>query len=167
VTTREAAELFAYDAWANGRMFAAAAALPEEDLGTTFATCSASILGTLRLLVFAEWLWLRRWNGESPMDMPKGLLRGSLDDVRALFADIDEERRRFVAGLADSDLERVVSYRALSGDPLGKPLGELMRIWVNSSSQFRGQVASQMRQQGHDLPATDLRIYLGEAGTPD
>src|SRR5690606_41708356 len=57
--------LLAYHDWANGRFLDAAAALPEaawtRDLGSSFP----SVQATMAHAIGAEWVWLRRWQGEA------------------------------------------------------------------------------------------------------
>lgn len=66
----EARELFGYSAWANGRVFEAAEALTTGPLSATIASSFPSIRGTLAHIVATEWIWLRRWRGESPAAAP-------------------------------------------------------------------------------------------------
>ena len=61
---------FAYNEWANARLLGAVTDLSNEqftkDLGSSFR----SIRDTLSHIVAVEWVWLRRWKGESPLAAP-------------------------------------------------------------------------------------------------
>jgi uncharacterized damage-inducible protein DinB len=159
MTTGEVRELFAYDAWANGRAFDAVSALPEEQQGHSIASSFPSVAGTLAHIVGAEWVWLRRWQGESPSGYPDWVATPMLADLRARLTAVEQERDAFVAGLSEADLGRVVSYRTLSGQAFEDPLNNLMRHVVNHSTYHRGQVATQLRQLGLKPPSTDLIVF--------
>lgn len=156
----EARELFAYCAWANARVFAAAEALTPEQLSATAASSFPSVRGTLGHIVGAEWIWLRRWRGEAPAAAPAWVAESSLSELRGHLAAVQAERDEYLAHLTDDDLERAVEYRTLSGQSYADPLGGLLRHVVNHSTYHRGQVATQLRQLGATPPSTDLIAYL-------
>ena len=160
MTTGEVRELFAYDAWANALVFEAAAALSEEQLVHSVASSFPSVGGTLAHMVGAEWVWLRRWLGESPRGFPDWVAKPVLADLRARLSAVEQECETFVAGLSDGDLGRVVSYRNLAGQAFSDPLDSLIRHVVNHSTYHRGQVATQLRQLGLKPPSTDLIVFL-------
>jgi uncharacterized damage-inducible protein DinB len=160
MTIQEARELFSYCAWANDRMFSAAEALSPEQLLATAASSFPSVRGTLGHIVGAEWLWLRRWRGESPSAAPAWVTGSTLADLRGHLSTLEAERDEYLAALADADLERVVEYRTLAGKAYADPLGDLLRHVVNHSTYHRGQVATQLRQLGQAPPSTDLIVYL-------
>jgi uncharacterized damage-inducible protein DinB len=163
MTTGEVRQLFAYTAWANSLVFEAAAALSEEQLGHSVASSFPSVGGTLAHVVGAEWVWLRRWLGESPSGFPDWVSRPVVAELRARLSTVERQRDAFVAGLSDADLGQVCSYRNLAGQAFSDPLGGLMRHVVNHSTYHRGQVATQLRQLGFKPPSTDLIVFLRQA----
>jgi uncharacterized damage-inducible protein DinB len=162
MTRDEAKELFEYGSWATAAYFRAAAALPEEERTATAAGSFPSVIATLAHIVGAEWIWLRRWRGESPTAAPAWAAAPSLADLEARLREIEADRAAFVEGLADGDLERPVAYRSLAGKPATDPLGRLVRHVVNHSTYHRGQLAAQLRGLGHTPPSTDLVRYHRE-----
>jgi uncharacterized damage-inducible protein DinB len=156
----EARGLFAYSGWANDRVFGAAEALVPEQMTATAASSFPSVRGTLGHIVGAEWVWLRRWLGESPSAAPSWVGESSLPELRARLATLEAERESYLAGLTDEDLLRVVEYRTLGGQASADPLAGLLRHVVNHSTYHRGQVATQLRQLGVAPPGTDLITYL-------
>jgi uncharacterized damage-inducible protein DinB len=163
MTRDEARQLFAYDSWANRLVFTAAGALPVEQLQAPAASSFPSIDATLAHIVGAEWIWLRRWRGESPAAAPAWVAKPSLPDLKRELAAVEAERASFLAGLSEAEFERAVSYRTLAGQPYSDALGGLIRHVVNHSTYHRGQVATQLRQLGHTPPNTDLITYLRQA----
>lgn len=163
MTTGEARQLFAYDAWANGLVFEAAAGLSAEQLVHPVTSSFPSVVATLAHVVGAEWVWLRRWLGENPAGFPDWVASPALADLRARLSAIEGEREAFVAGLSDADLGRVVTYRNLAGRAFSDPRDGLIRHVVNHSTYHRGQVATQLRQLGVTPPSTDLIVFLRQA----
>jgi uncharacterized damage-inducible protein DinB len=77
--------------------------------------------------------------------------------------ELEAERGSFLDGLSDADLDRVVSFRNLAGEPYADPLDGLIRHVVNHSTYHRGQVSTLLRQLGLTPPNTDLITYLRQA----
>jgi uncharacterized damage-inducible protein DinB len=73
---------------------------------------------------------------------------------------VEDERGRYLAGLSDADLERIVEYRTMAGEAHADTLALLIRHVVNHSTYHRGQAATQLRQLGQAPPGTDLVKYL-------
>jgi uncharacterized damage-inducible protein DinB len=163
MTIDEARELFAYGAWANGHVFAAAEGLAEGEVGAAAPSSFPSVLATLGHLVGAEWIWLRRFCGESPAAAPAWASGSSLAELKARLTALEAERTEYLGRLSDADLRRVVAYRTLSGDAHAEPLEDLVRHVVNHSTYHRGQAATQLRQLGRTPPNTDLIAYLRQA----
>ena len=160
MTIDDIRELFAYGRWANGLVFEAAAALPAEQLSHSVASSFPSVVSTLGHLVGAEWVWLRRWLGDSPSAFPDWVAKPALADLRTRLSAVEEEREAYLGSLADGDLSRVVSYRTLGGQAFSDPVGPLMQHVVNHSTYHRGQVATQLRQLGVKPPSTDFIVFL-------
>ncbi len=148
-------ELFAYTAWATSRILEAVSKLDEaaftRDLGSSFP----SVRDTLVHLLSADWIWLARWQGVSPTEVPNWNL-SSLEAIRTQWAEIERERTAFVAGLTETDLGRPLAYHNMKGEPFVNTLGETLRHVVNHSSYHRGQVVTMLRQLGAEGVNTDL-----------
>ena len=160
MTIEEARELFAYGEWANSRVFAAALGLAPEQLEAPVTSSFPSVRGTLGHIVVAEWVWLRRWRGESPTAPPSWATGSSLAGLRSQLGAVEDERGQYLAGLSDADLERIVEYRTMAGQACADPLAGLIRHVANHSTYHRGQAATQLRQLGQTPPGTDLVTYL-------
>jgi len=142
-------ELAAFDAWANGRLFDAAARLTAEQLARPVTSSFASLQETLAHVVAEEWIWLQRCRGASPPETPPGL---SLKEVLA-------ERQAFLRGLGDEMLEREVAFRSLEGHPRRQTLRDMLVHVVNHSTYHRGQASTILRQLGGVAPETDFVVF--------
>src|SRR5271165_4700022 len=58
--------LYAYNHWANERLFSALEKLSDHQFTEAVPSSFPSIRETVFHILFAEWLWLKRWQGTSP-----------------------------------------------------------------------------------------------------
>ncbi len=156
----EARSLFDYNAWANARVFETVGRLPVEAQLQTVVSSFPSVLDTLAHIVGAEWIWSKRWMGESPDRFPDWVAQPECGDLRQRLAAVEAERADLLGAMQDADLERIVRYGTLSGQQFADPLGQLMRHVVNHSTYHRGQIATQLRQLGRTPPGTDYILWL-------
>lgn len=116
-------QMFAgYNAWANGRLFAAVADLPDPEYRADHGAFFGSVHGTLNHLLVGDRIWMQRLTGEG--EAPTRLDAILYDDLNGLRAARVEEDARivaFVARLTDADLARKVRYRTISR-PAESPL---------------------------------------------
>jgi uncharacterized damage-inducible protein DinB len=159
MNVKEARELFAYDEWANALVLDAAARLTEEEFTRGLGNSFPSVRDTLVHLLFAEWVWLRRWRGESPRVVLDPAEFPDVGRVRARLAEVARERAELLADLPDADLEVVVAYVNAKGEEWRYPLGRMMQHVANHSTYHRGQVVTMLRQLGASAPSTDLLYY--------
>jgi uncharacterized damage-inducible protein DinB len=156
--------LLAYNHWANALTFDAAAALTEAQRREPIISSFPSVAATLAHMAGAEWVWLRRWKGESPSAAPAWVKEADVATVRARLTEIERERDEYLATLSADDVERVVEYRTLAGAASRTSLADLIRHVVNHASYHRGQVTTMLRQLGATPPGTDYVLYLRVRG---
>jgi uncharacterized damage-inducible protein DinB len=164
MTVPEIRELFDYTEWANNLVLDAAEKLPDDQLRQDVAISHKSILNTLAHMAGAEWIWLERWHGRSPVgdtvwapwtaavckDIP--ILRGNWKTVI-------EHRHNYLEKLTDAQLPQQLSFKRVNGDAGSLPLVQQMQHVVNHATLHRGQVVGMIRQLGITPPATDLLFY--------
>jgi uncharacterized damage-inducible protein DinB len=164
----EVRELYNYNAWANHRTLDACAALTEEQFIRDLRSSFRSVRDTIVHILGAEWIWLDRCNGRSPVALPSPEPFVSVSGVRARWGEIERDQLGFVGGLSAADLDRVIEYRNMRGNRFAYPLRRILRHVVNHSTYHRGQVASMLRQLGIAPAATDLlRYYDVLDGNPE
>ena len=155
----DARRLYAYTDWANDRILAVSAELSNEQLTRNIESSFSSIRGTLAHIAFAEWLWLQRWTGSSPMEMPPWAIEPALADLTESFRAIASDRRMYLAGLPDDGPDSLLHYRSTKGDPFSMPLRDLLVHCANHSTYHRGQVVTILRQVGATPPNTDYTQF--------
>jgi len=162
--------LFDYTEWANDLAMNSAAALTEENLRRDFSISHGSILGTLRHMAGAEWIWLERWHGHSPKKEAWSLWTEEgcpdLTKLNERWGEIVDRRARFIAELDESRLMADLAFKLLSGDHNSMRLVDQMQHVANHATLHRGQVVGMIRQLGIDPPSTDMLFYLRREISP-
>lgn len=168
--------LASYNEWMNTKVYAAAAALPYEELVADRGAFFGSILRTLNHLVVGDRIWLRRFASHPSNHAalkPLGALPlpSSLDEV--LYTDLDalSEHRKMLDGvirswaesLNEDDLNHVLRYTTMKGVVGNKRFSDLVMHFFNHQTHHRGQVSTLLHQAGKDVGATDLLLLIPNA----
>lgn len=128
--------LYAYNRWANDRMFAAIEKVPNEKFGAPIVSSFPSLRETTFHILFAEWLWLNRWQGVSPCTSvvdsdalpatwdalspgkkPKWQELFTVAAMKSFAESIDTERQNFLSSLDEQTLQTVLEYKGMDGNP--------------------------------------------------
>ena len=152
--------LYKYNEWANLRTLEALQSLSTEQFTRSLGSSFSSIRDTFSHVIDAEWIWCRRWHGESPRTFPKPDSYRDVAALRARWAEVRKEQAAFLADLADSDLRRPVTYVNLKEETWTYLLEDALVHLVNHSTYHRGQVATMIRQVGAVPLATDYLVFL-------
>jgi uncharacterized damage-inducible protein DinB len=166
MTPDEARVLIAYNHWANRRVCRGAGELASSEFVREMGGSYGSVRTTLVHMLWAEWLWLQRWQRLSPKDRfaPEHFATEQAIDTR--WAEIYREQCRFLAALTAGLLAERVSYENFQGETWTYSRAEMLQHIVNHSTHHRGQVVAYLRQLGHIPPTTDFLVYLDE-GSPE
>ena len=152
-------ELYGYNRWANARSLEAAAAVSTEDFTREVGGSFASLRGTLAHMYGAEWIWLQRWKGISPRQLPFSLESPDVALIRSRWQAVENERQVFLDALDPARLAEVLSYVNLQGQTFAYPLRRMLQHVVNHGTYHRGQITTLLRQLGAVPLATDLLLY--------
>lgn len=154
-------ELFAYDAWANGRLLTAAAAITAEEFAAPTRFPRESLRGCFLHILNAARFHLGQWEGGPPR---AALAEGDFPDVTSLAAQVAREEAAlgtFLASLTDADLDRprTITF-AGDGVCVTAPLWKLMAHVVNHGTQHRSDAAQMLTDLGHSPGDLDLMDSL-------
>jgi uncharacterized damage-inducible protein DinB len=163
MTHAEVQTLIDYNYWARDRLLEAVDRLtPEQftrDLGSSFR----SVRDTLAHLHAAEWIWYRRWVGESPSALPPADRFPDAASVGTAWRDMEAQIRAYFTPLDDWALERVIEYKSTAGVPGASVLWQMLQHVVNHATYHRGQVTTLLRQMGAAPPKSmDLIAFYRE-----
>ncbi len=152
-----------YNYWARDRLLAAVEPLAAEQLARDMSSSFHSIRDTLAHIYGAEWVWLARWQGESPSTLPAADAFGDLASLGAAWSDVETRFRAFTSSLDDEGLARTLAYTLISGQSSAAPFWQMIQHVVNHGTYHRGQVVTMLRQQGLAGPqALDLIAFYRE-----
>jgi len=154
--------LIDYNYWARDRALASAETLSPEQLTKPLGSSFASVLDTLVHIRFAEWIWYNRWQGTSPSGPPDASALTTVAALRDTWVPLEQEIRAFVASLGAADLQRLLEYTAMNGQPSATPFWQMIVHVVNHGSYHRGQIATMMRQLGTKAQSTDMIVFFRE-----
>jgi uncharacterized damage-inducible protein DinB len=152
--------MYAYSAWANARVLDTAAMVPRAQF-VPDRGCG-SVRDTLVHIAAAQWLWLQRWQGESPAGLWDPEEFADVESLRSRWAAVEADTARFVARLQGPDLERVVSYVNLQGQTWEYPLWQQLLHQANHATQHRSEAALQLTCLGYSPGWLDLLVYVDE-----
>jgi uncharacterized damage-inducible protein DinB len=156
--------LAAYNRWANARLYATVAGLPDAQYHADAGVYFKSVHGTLNHLLTADRIWMHRLEGTGPQ--PQALDAIQCPDFAALRgARLAEDARivAFVQSLTADSLEGAWEYRTLNGTPQRQPLREILAHLFNHQTHHRGQVHAALTRLGVTEPAPlDLLIMQRE-----
>jgi uncharacterized damage-inducible protein DinB len=155
--------LFAYNDWANRRLLVAAGSLTNGEFTRDMRTSHTSIQGTFVHILWGEWLWVRRWRGESPKVVFTTAEYRNVAELVDRWSDVQREQGEFVDQLSEGLLNSRVTYENLHGQRWEYSLAHMMQHVVNHSSYHRGQITALLRQLTYVPPATDLLVFFDES----
>jgi uncharacterized damage-inducible protein DinB len=162
VDPEEVALSYAYNRWANARMFGSVAALSAADLTRPLGGSFGSVRDTLAHLLWAEKLWLGRWRQDPVPVVYRPDEFSSLDAITAYWRDFESDQTAFVRSVSPAALAATISYVNQQGERWAYPLGRMMQHVVNHSTYHRGQVANSLRSLGVAPAPTDFLEYFDE-----
>jgi uncharacterized damage-inducible protein DinB len=164
MTLQDISALYEYNRWANGRTLEAAEKLDATAFAKDLKNSFPSVRDTLAHILGAEWIWLRRWHGESPTKLVVASEYPTAASLRERFLAVDREREAFLASLTEARLQQPFDYKDLAGNAMRLPLVQSMQHVVNHGTYHRGQVTTMLRQLGATPVSTDMsRFYLDRA----
>lgn len=165
-----------YNEWMNNKLYEAAAALPEGELAAGRGAFFGSLLATLNHIAVGDTIWLKRIAAHprfaaalaplAALPLPAALdapLCDSFAALRERRAWLDRLILDWAGGLAEADLDAVISYRRMNGEANNRQLGLLLLHFFNHQTHHRGQATTLLSQAGVDVGVTDLLMLVPEA----
>ena len=157
-----------YNQWMNAKLYAAAAALPSEELRRERGAFFGSLLGTLNHIMAGDTLWLQRFakhpagfpllDPVRAITPPTSLTQSLFDDFTAMQAHrhrLDQVIVDWAASITEADLDHLLDYRNSRGENRRQFFALLMHFF-NHQTHHRGQATTLLSQAGVDIGDTDL-----------
>jgi uncharacterized damage-inducible protein DinB len=160
----EVRTLFAFNRWANDRILAACRLLSDDEFTRDLKSSHGGIRGTLVHTLWSEWVWFRRWLGESPKTVHDEHDFPDLAIVESQWSELDQERRLFLAIISDEKLLSTFAYVNRKDEHWEYSYVRAMQHMLNHSTYHRGQIVTMLRQLDRVPPVTDLLVFFDEGG---
>lgn len=137
--------LLAYDEWGNREFVRALSSLNPPP---------ATIVRLLGHILGAGRLWLSRLNRDREKVVVWPDLAAS--QWSPAFEELARGWQQFVSGLTEERLADKVSYTSSKGEPWTSTTGDILMHVVIHGAYHRGQMAFELRREGHTPPYTDF-----------
>ncbi|TGQ66643.1 MAG: damage-inducible protein DinB [Mesorhizobium sp.] len=151
----------AYNQWANGRIYEAAAALDEEEFNRNVGAFFGSMMGTLNHLLVTDRIWMKRFTGEG--DAPTALdaiLYRALPGLRAAREAEDRRIIDWLGGLAEKALSGRFTYMTVSDmRTVSQRLAPALSHLFNHQTHHRGQAHMVLTVLGRPSVLLDLAHF--------
>ena len=155
------ASLFAFDRWANRKIFDACRKLTAEQYGAEPVAGWSSVRSTIYHIASVTEMHLRTLAGDPYDGIPTEADLATVDDVAPL---LERAYRRFEElrpTLTPEQLNTLLTLRAI-GRTFILPRWAMLRHIVNHSTYHRGQVASKLKRFGIEQEITDFFWWMIE-----
>ena len=150
-----------YNHWANAMLMTLIESEVKPDhFAKEIVSSYPSLQKTIYHIWDAEFIWLRRLNGESLYKWPSQDFKGPISEVKERMLHISKEFVYFVEGKTDEDLSKDFTYQNIEGKTFSNPVWQSVHHCMNHSTYHRGQAVTMLRQLGvTKIPPTDFIAF--------
>jgi uncharacterized damage-inducible protein DinB len=153
-----------YNAWANARLYDAAARLDETQYKSDRGAFFKSVHGTLNHLLVTDRVWMKRFTGEGDApDRLDAILFETFDALRVARVEEDARITAYAGGLDEARIAGTISYRRVSGpEQFVQQLAPALAHWFNHQTHHRGQIHALLTGLGQPSTELDLLFFQRE-----
>lgn len=153
-----------YNAWANRRLYDAAARLDETQYKADRGAFFKSVHGTLNHLLVTDRVWMQRFTGEGDApDRLDAILCDTFDALRVARVAEDARIVAYVEGLDQARVAGTISYRRVSSPEwFVQELAPALAHWFNHQTHHRGQTHALLTGLGQPSVEMDLLFFQRE-----
>ncbi len=153
-----------YNAWANRRLYDAAAELSDAEYRADRGAFFKSMHGTLNHMLTADWVWMHRFTGQGPSpERLDTIQHEQLAELRRAREAEDKRIVDYIDGLTDAQLAGTIRYRRVSTpDVFEQALAPALAHFFNHQAHHRGQAHSILCSFDRRGLVLDLLYYQRE-----
>lgn len=151
--------LYRYNQWANARILDTAAKLNPEQFLVPAEQPHRYLRGVLTHTLFAEWIWRKRWSGESPTTRFKPDDFPTFESLRARWQAEEAELMKFTEEITEEKLNAPFHYISTEGVKYENILSESMAHVVNHGTQHRSEAAAILTELGFSPGDLDMILF--------
>lgn len=159
---RNIIEQISYNHWANLRLIQITSKLDNKGINQQVTSSFSSVRQTWVHILWAEELWLERWQGRSfvpsldPDDFPTS------DQIKSKLDDLYSKQVHFFETIISGQEDQIVSYVNFKNEKWEFRLGDMVHHLLFHSAYHRGQLVTMLRQLGLQPPGTDYLLFIDE-----
>jgi uncharacterized damage-inducible protein DinB len=152
-------QLTCYNLWANSKLTEVIKNLKPIELEKEITSSFPTIRKTVFHIWDAEYIWLKRLQGESLDSFPSKNYDSSVAIEK--FLDCSQEWVNFTATKQDAFYEQACNYKNLALKDFSNSTSEILQHCMNHSTYHRGQLVTMLRQlEKENIPSTDFINFL-------
>jgi uncharacterized damage-inducible protein DinB len=157
-----------YNAWANSRLYAAAARLSNEQYRADRGAFFKSVHGSLNHLLVTDRIWMQRFTGEGEApNRLDAILFETLDELRVARETEDRRIVDFVERLDEARIAGTIKYRRVSSpEQFEQQLAPALAHWFNHQTHHRGQIHALLTGLVGTAPELDLLFFQRLSAKP-
>jgi uncharacterized damage-inducible protein DinB len=157
-----------YNAWANSRLYQAAAELTSEQYRADRGAFFKSVHGTFNHLLVTDRIWMQRFTGEGTApDRLDAILFETFAELRAAREAEDRRIVDFVDRLDHIRIAGTIKYRRVSSpEQFEQQLAPALAHWFNHQTLHRGQVHAVLTGLVGKAPELDLLFFQRLSAKP-
>lgn len=152
--------LYKYNKWANARILEAAATITQGQYLAEASFPHGGLRGTLVHILFAEWIWRKRWEGNSPTFRILPEEFQTFESLRVRWMQEEKLLMEFIESLTDERLNSPFQYSTTRGEPHEQVLWKAMVHLVNHGTQHRAEAAALLTDIGCSPGDVDMIGFL-------
>ena len=154
--------LFKYNQWASKRIFDKVALVTHEQFIAPASYPHGGLRSTLTHMLFSEWIWRMRWEGQSPSSGPQAEDFPTFESLRERWLEDGAKLLEFVNSCTEERLNQNIQYKSLKGLPFENILWHMMAHVINHGTQHRSEAAAMLTDLGHSPGDIDMIVFLRE-----
>ena len=151
--------LYAYNSWANARVLATLAAMPDADYVKEQGGGWPSLRATFVHIAGATDAWAERFAGRETTRLATVEELPRLEDAARLLLAAEEKHRVLLPTYTPERLAGPFTWKNLKGESKTARFGIVVRHVVNHQTYHRGQIAAMARRLGHAPKSTDMVFW--------
>ena len=106
----------------------------------------------------AKLLWHERLQGNSPLGVEWKTYNYEVLEQRLKNA--DSAFQKYLSTLQEMDMDKIISYKNIKGDPFSEPLKDILFHVANHGTHHRGQISTILRQNNISPEPLDYIAYV-------
>jgi uncharacterized damage-inducible protein DinB len=152
-----------YNHWANLRLMDATSELDKDRFIKNMDSSFPSVQETWIHIIWAEELWLHRWQGRTFTTELSTEDYTNIESIRKNLENLAAKQFQILERCNRGDENKMISYENFQGKKWEYSLRQMVQHMVFHSVYHRGQITTLLRQLGVIPPGLDYLIYVDES----